>query len=63
VLKSKRDKTKHEWSQGSDGVWVPIEHPGELIVDPFAGTGERGRIAHEMGRRWLGCDINPERWQ
>jgi DNA modification methylase len=41
-------------------VEVPIKHltnPGELIVDPFAGTAEWGRIAHKMGRRWLGADI------
>jgi DNA modification methylase len=39
---------------------VPIECntlPGELIVDPFAGTGEWGRKAAEMGRRWIGCDV------
>jgi DNA modification methylase len=57
-----RDKIDHDWAQGEAGVWVPIEHltkPAELIVDPFAGTGNWGRIAHRMGRRWLGCDISP----
>jgi DNA modification methylase len=41
-------------------VWIPIEHltePGELIVDPFAGTGTWLRIAAAMGRRALGCDL------
>jgi DNA modification methylase len=55
-----KDKLAHPWAQGEGGVWVPIEHltgPEELILDPFAGTGEWGRIAHAMGRRWIGCDI------
>jgi hypothetical protein len=54
------DKLAHAWAQGDGGVWVPIEHltqPGELIVDPFAGTGAWGQIAHAMGRRWIGADI------
>jgi hypothetical protein len=56
----KRDKLAHAWAQGEGGVWIPIEHltePGELIIDPFAGTGTFGRIAHAMGRRWIGADI------
>jgi hypothetical protein len=55
-----RDKLVHEWAQGEGGVWVPIEHltePGELIVDPFAGTATWGRTAAKMGRRWIGADI------
>jgi hypothetical protein len=66
VLTAKRAKTMHEWAQGDGGIWPIVDKltdPGELIVDPFCGTGEWGRIAHEMGRRWLGCDINPERGQ
>jgi hypothetical protein len=54
------DKLAHAWAQGEGGVWVPIEHlsePGELILDPFAGTGTWGRIAAAMGRRWIGADI------
>jgi hypothetical protein len=60
VLKSISDKTQHPWSQGTGGVEYIIEHltePGELIVDPFAGTATWGRIAVGMGRRWIGADI------
>jgi hypothetical protein len=56
----RRDKLVHDWAQGEGGVWIPIEHltePGELIVDPFAGTATWGRIAAAMGRRWIGADI------
>jgi hypothetical protein len=55
-----REKDDHEWGQGEGGVTHLIEHltePGELIVDPFAGTAMWGRIAADMGRRWIGADI------
>jgi hypothetical protein len=34
-----------------------LTEPGELIIDPFAGTGTWGTIAASMGRRWLGADV------
>jgi hypothetical protein len=55
-----RDKSQHPWGQGDGGVRPVIEHltrPGELIVDPFAGTGMWGKIATQMGRNWIGADI------
>jgi DNA methylase len=60
VVRAKRDKSAHPWAQGDGGVRQWIHHltaPGELIIDPFAGTGRWGEIAAEMGRRWIGCDI------
>jgi DNA modification methylase len=48
ILKSpKREKDLHNWAQGDGGVSQLVEHltePGELIVDPFAGTATWGRI-------------------
>lgn len=55
-----RDKDLHNWAQGEGGVSGLIEHlaePGELIADPFAGTGAWGKIAASMGRRWLGSTL------
>jgi site-specific DNA-methyltransferase (adenine-specific) len=61
VLRSpKPDKVIHEWSKGEGGAGQLIEHltePGELIVDPFAGSAQWGRLAASMGRRWLGADV------
>ena len=60
LLPPKREKDEHEWGQGEGGVTKLIEHltsPGELIVDPFAGTATWGRIAASMGRKWLGSDV------
>ena len=58
--RSPKDKTEHKWGQGDAGVWSIIEtftEPGELIVDPFAGTALWGKCAISMGRRWLGADV------
>jgi hypothetical protein len=55
-----RDKTLHEWGQGDGGIRPLIEHltdPGELVLDPFAGSATWGRITIGLGRRWLGCDL------
>ena len=60
LLSPKRDKSARAWGQGEGGVQFLIEHltkPGELIVDPFAGTATWGEIAASMGRRWIGCDV------
>lgn len=35
--------------------------PGDLVVDPFCGSGSSGVAAKKLGRRWLGCDTD-ERW-
>jgi DNA methylase len=33
--------------------------PGELVVDPYAGSGSTGRAAAAEGRRFLGWDTDP----
>jgi site-specific DNA-methyltransferase (adenine-specific) len=34
--------------------------PGELVADPFMGSGSVGVAAARLGRRFLGNDLNPE---
>ncbi|MGO8898979.1 MAG: DNA-methyltransferase [Isosphaeraceae bacterium] len=34
--------------------------PGELVLDPFAGSGTTCVVAVELGRRCLGVELNPE---
>lgn len=34
-----------------------VTEPGDLVVDPAAGSFSVMRIAHELGRRFAGCDI------
>src|SRR3984957_8192212 len=33
--------------------------PGEIVLDPFVGTGTTCAVAKTMGRRYVGIDINP----
>lgn len=34
--------------------------PGDLVFDPFAGTGSTALAAVASGRRWLTCELDPE---
>ena len=33
---------------------------GETVLDPFSGSGTTLVVAEQLGRRWLGCDMNAE---
>ena len=33
---------------------------GEIVLDPFAGSGTALVAADQLRRRWVGCEINPE---
>ena len=34
-----------------------VTEPGDLVVDPAAGSFVVMHVAHEIGRRFIGCDI------
>ena len=34
--------------------------PGDTVLDPFAGSGTTGKVALELGRKALLCELNPE---
>ncbi|HYB11748.1 MAG TPA: site-specific DNA-methyltransferase [Alphaproteobacteria bacterium] len=34
--------------------------PGDLVLDPFFGTGTTGVVAHRLGRRFIGIEKNAE---
>src|SRR6185436_5618412 len=34
--------------------------PGEVVADPFMGSGSVGVAALQAGRRFLGTDLNPD---
>jgi hypothetical protein len=59
VIKSTQDKSLHPWQQGN-AVWQwiePLTDPGDLVIDPFCGSGEWVHLAAAMGRRAIGADL------
>ncbi len=35
-------------------------HPGDLVFDPFVGSGTTLAVAARLGRDWLGCELSKE---
>ncbi|MDL2315478.1 site-specific DNA-methyltransferase [Desulfovibrio sp. OttesenSCG-928-A18] len=33
---------------------------GDTVLDPFMGSGTTGMVARQLGRKWLGVELNPE---
>lgn len=55
------DKAHHHWGQSVDGMAQLVERfsrPGELVLDPFLGGGTTAIAALQLGRRFLGCDVD-----
>jgi hypothetical protein len=61
VVRQGPDKRLHAWQQSEDqAAWLieTFSKPGELVVDPFVGSGTTAAAAIRLGRRFIGCDIN-----
>ncbi len=37
-------------------VMLATTHKGDVILDPFFGTGTTGAVAKRLGREWIGCE-------
>lgn len=37
-----------------------LTQPGDLVLDPFAGSNTTGAVAEELERRWIGVEENPQ---
>jgi len=65
IVESKeREKNLHEWQQSESGVTGLIEiftEPGQLIVDPFTGSGTFLKMAHLMNRKAIGAEIDTKK--
>jgi SAM-dependent methyltransferase len=56
------EKRLHEWQKGESEIAEMIgwfTDSGNLVVDPFLGSGTTAAAAVKLGRRFVGCDINP----
>lgn len=57
------DKRFHYWGQSESGIARIVETfslPGETVLDPFCGGGTTGIVALELGRRFVGIDIDSQ---
>lgn len=55
------DKAHHHWGQNYDGFARLVEsvtRPGQLVVDPFLGGGTAALVCRNLGRHFVGCDID-----
>jgi len=34
--------------------------PGDLVMDPFMGSGTVAVVVERLGRKWLGIELNPD---
>lgn len=41
-------------------VLMATTNKGDLVLDPFFGTGTTGAVAEKLGRRWLGIERDPD---
>lgn len=41
-------------------ILVATTNPGDVVLDPFFGTGTTGAVAKRLGRRWIGIERDPE---
>ena len=40
-------------------VLVTSTNPGDVVLDPFFGTGTTGAVARRLHRHWIGIEVNP----
>lgn len=33
---------------------------GDIVLDPFFGSGTTGQVAQKLGRKWVGCELNKD---
>lgn len=53
----------HEWEKPGTLIRRFIRHTtdeGDLVVDPFVGTGTTVLEASDLGRETMGCDVDPD---
>jgi site-specific DNA-methyltransferase (adenine-specific) len=61
------EKTPHPTQKPEEllrKIVLASSNPGDLIIDPFLGSGTTAVVAQQLGRRWKGCDLSLEycRW-
>ncbi|MCX6113143.1 MAG: site-specific DNA-methyltransferase, partial [Proteobacteria bacterium] len=57
------EKTPHPTQKPEEllrKIILASSNPGDLVIDPFLGSGTTIVTAEQLKRKWKGCDINSE---
>ena len=57
------EKTPHPTQKPEEllrRVVLASSNPGDVVADPFSGSGTTLVVAEQLGRRWCGCDLSKE---
>ncbi len=57
------EKTPHPTQKPEEllrKIVLASSNPGDLVIDPFLGSGTTAVASEQLGRRWKGCDISLE---
>lgn len=57
------EKTPHPTQKPEEllrQIILASSNPGDVVLDPFSGSGTTIVVAEQLGRKWLGCDLSSE---
>jgi site-specific DNA-methyltransferase (adenine-specific) len=57
------EKTPHPTQKPEElvrKIVLASSNPGDLVIDPFSGSGTTIVVAEQLGRKWLGCDCSEQ---
>lgn len=60
VMSGGTEKSHHDWqqSQSEAEYWIQaLTEPGDLVCDPFLGGGTTAAAAQQLGREWIGFEL------
>jgi ParB-like chromosome segregation protein Spo0J len=63
VILSEKQKDTHDWQQGeieAEYVIEKLTRRGEMVFDPFCGSGTTAAVCERLGRKWKTCDVDSE---
>lgn len=63
IINSRRHKTKHPTEKPEELLERIImigSNPGDVVLDPFMGSGTTGVMAKKLGRKFIGMEISDE---
>ena len=62
ILPPAKHKLEHRWQKTTAEAAhciAALTLPGELVVDPYCGSGTTAVAAKQLGRAFITCDVDP----